>query len=109
MALADRPCAKQFKVAPSLVVLGLLSLGVVHGASLAAVRRPIRGGGGSSPPPTIVNPTPPPRPSQMMAGMNAGVLSVSTPTPASSVQSTTGTSSFTQSSAILTNSLSTDP
>ena len=108
MALAGDLCAKQFKVGPSLVLLGLLSLGVVHGASQAAVR-PIRGGGGSSPPPTIVNPTPPPRPSQMMAGMNAGVLSVSTPTPASSVQSITGTSSFTPSSVILTNSLSTDP
>jgi hypothetical protein len=59
-------------------ILGLSSLAHLSEESLAATR-PIRPGG-STPPPTVVNPNPPPRPSQMVAGRNAGNMVLSTPT-----------------------------
>ena len=60
----------------SSAVLGLSGLTVLSQEALAA-SRPIRGG--STPPPTVVNPNPPPRPSQMVAGRNAGNMVLSTP------------------------------
>lgn len=57
-----------------LSLTGLIS--PVHEAS--AAKRPVRPGG-STPPPTVVNPNPPPRPSQMVAGRNAGNMVLSTP------------------------------
>ncbi len=59
------------------VVMGLTGLGILAQEGQAAVR-PIRPGG-STPPPTVVDPNPPPRPSQMVAGRNAGNMVMSTP------------------------------
>jgi len=57
--------------------MGLTGLGILAQEGLAATR-PIRPGG-STPPPTVVDPNPPPRPSQMNAGRNAGNMVISTP------------------------------
>ena len=59
------------------VALGLTGLGFMAQEGHAATR-PIRPGG-STPPPTVTNPDPPPRPSQMVAGRNAGNIQLSTP------------------------------
>lgn len=58
-------------------IVGLASLAFLSQEALAATR-PVRPGG-STPPPTIVNPNPPQRPSQMVAGRNAGNMVLSTP------------------------------
>jgi hypothetical protein len=59
------------------ISMGLMGLGILAQEGLAATR-PIRPGG-STPPPTVVDPNPPPRPSQMTAGRNAGNMVLSTP------------------------------
>jgi hypothetical protein len=70
------------------VALGLTGLGFMAQEGHAATR-PIRPGG-STPPPTVVDPNPPPRPSQMVAGRNAGNIQLSTPlSTAGATQSTT--------------------
>lgn len=73
------------------VALGLTGLGFMAQEGHAATR-PIRPGG-STPPPTVTNPDPPPRPSQMVAGRNAGNIQLSTPlSAAGAAQSITKTS-----------------
>lgn len=77
MATPSSP-TKTFRKALAFgVVLGLTGLGILAQEGLAA-SRPIRPGG-STPPPTVVNPDPPPRPSQMVAGRNAGNMVMSIP------------------------------
>jgi len=77
MATPSSP-TKNFGKALALgITMGLTSLGIQAQDGLAATR-PIRPGG-STPPPTVVNPNPPPRPSQMVAGRNAGNMVMSTP------------------------------
>lgn len=65
------------QAANAVSLLGLVSLVFAPGLAEAATR-PIRGG--ASAPPTVVNPDPPPRPSQMVAGRNAGNMVLATPT-----------------------------
>ena len=78
MATPSSPTKTFGKALAFSVALGLTGLGSLTQDALAAVR-PIRPGG-STPPPTVVNPDPPPRPSQMVAGRNSGVMALSTPT-----------------------------
>ena len=77
MASFCRPLKASGANAAVVSLVGLTSLILIQAELKAVVMRPIRGG--STAPPTVVNPTPPPRPSQMVAGMNSGVLSTSTP------------------------------
>jgi len=77
MATPSSPTKNLGKALALGIAMGLTGLGILAQEGLAAVR-PIRPGG-STPPPTVVNPDPPPRPSQMVAGRNAGNIVVSTP------------------------------
>lgn len=77
MATPSSPTKSFGKALAFSVALGLTGLGILAQEGLAATR-PIRPGG-STPPPTVVNPDPPPRPSQMVPGRNAGNMVMSTP------------------------------
>ena len=78
MATPSSPTKTFGKALAFGVALGLTGLGILAQEGLAAATRPIRPGG-STPPPTVVNPDPPPRPSQMVAGRNAGNMVPSIP------------------------------
>lgn len=78
MAAPSSPSKTFGKTIAFGIAIGLTGLGSFAQHSFAAVR-PIRPGGGSTPPPTVVNPNPLPRPSQMVAGRNAGNMVLSAP------------------------------
>jgi hypothetical protein len=77
MATPSSPTKNLGKTLALGIAMGLTGLGILAQEGLAATR-PVRPGG-STPPPTVVNPDPPPRPSQMVAGRNAGNMVLSTP------------------------------
>jgi hypothetical protein len=77
MAAPSSPSKTFGQALVASVAVGLTGLGILAQEGQAATR-PIRPGG-STPPPTVVDPNPPPRPSQMVAGRNAGNMVLSTP------------------------------